>query len=91
LIGTRLFVDRQWYVGESGGRVAIYNGIPTKLLGFSLHHVVETTDLPASRAEQLRPWQGLGNGVNANSLQEARTIVNQIREDLTKSATGGGT
>jgi PPM family protein phosphatase len=90
VIGIRLFADRQWYVGDSGGRVAIYNGIPTKLLGFRLHHVVETTDLPAARAEQLQPWRDLHDGINANSLREARTIVEQIRQDVSTPGPRGG-
>ena len=89
VIGTRLFVERQWYVGDSGGRVAIYNGIPTKLLGFRLHHVVEMTDLSASAAERLQPWHDLSDGINAANLQAARNIVEQIRQDLAAPASGG--
>jgi protein phosphatase len=89
LIGTRLYVDRQWYVGESDGRVAIYNGIPTKVLALHLSRVTETTELSASRAEQLQPWQDLRDGITAKSLQDAQSIVTQIRADLASSSPGG--
>jgi PPM family protein phosphatase len=82
LVGVRLYVDRQWYVGESNGRVAVYNGIPTEVIGFSLSHVEETTDLSATEAERLATWEGLKDGITAGSLQEARDIVQQIEQDL---------
>ena len=89
LIGTRLYIDRQWYVGESEGRVAIFNGIPTKILGIHLAHVAETTELSASRAEQLQPWQDLRDGITANNLHDAEGIVTQIRADLASSPSRG--
>ena len=89
VIGTRLYIDRQWYVGESEGRVAIFNGIPTKILGIHLAHVAETTELSASRAEQLQPWQDLRDGITANNLHDAEGIVTQIRADLASSPSRG--
>ena len=89
VIGTRLYIDRQWYVGESEGRVAIFNGIPTKILGIRLAHVAETTELSASRAEQLQPWQDLRDGITANNLHDAEGIVTQIRADLASSPSRG--
>jgi len=89
VIGTRLYIDRQWYVGESEGRVAIFNGIPTKILGIHLAHVAETTELSASRAEQLQPWQDLPDGITANNLHDAEGIVTQIRTDLASSPSRG--
>jgi len=89
VIGTRVYIDRQWYVGESEGRVAIFNGIPTKILGIHLAHVAETTELSASRAEQLQPWQDLRDGITANSLHDAEGIVTQIRADLAGSPSRG--
>jgi PPM family protein phosphatase len=82
LVGVRLYVDRQWYVGESDGAVAIYKGIPSTVLGVHLSHVEESTDLDAAAAEQLQPWRGLAGGITAKSLQDARSIVEQIRSDV---------
>jgi serine/threonine protein phosphatase PrpC len=93
LIGVRVYVSQQWYVGESAGRVAIYNGIPTEVLGFNLSHVEETTTLSAAEVEQVPFWSDLENGITAGSLEEAQRIVSQIEEDLAarQPDTGGGT
>ena len=50
----------------------------------------ETTGLPATRAEQLQPWHDLGDGITAGSLQEARSIVDQIERDLGQSSGASG-
>jgi serine/threonine protein phosphatase PrpC len=89
VIGVRLYVERQWYVGDAGGRVAIYNGIPTEVLGFDLSHVQVTTELSTAEARRLQPWSGLSEGITAGSLEEAERIVDQIRQDLAEP-TGGG-
>jgi serine/threonine protein phosphatase PrpC len=88
VIGARAYIGHQWYVGESNGRVAIYNGIPTKVVGFDLSHVRENTSLDARQAERLQPWSGLKDGITAESLSDARTIVEQIRRDLQPEGTG---
>jgi serine/threonine protein phosphatase PrpC len=87
-VGTRIYVDRQWYVGEANGKVAIYRGIPARPLGISLSHVRETTDIPAQQAEQLQPYKNLTDGITAGSLQSAEGIVAQIRRDLQSTGTG---
>lgn len=92
LVATRVYVDRQWYVGDDQGRVAIYNGIPATVLGFKLSHVQETSELPAEDAEQLAFWRGLKDGITASSFEEAQSIVERIRADLqpvTTPTTGG--
>jgi serine/threonine protein phosphatase PrpC len=82
VVGTRVYADRQWYVGDANGRVAIYNGIPTDILGFDLSHVEQTTELSTADARALQPWQGLSEGITANSFEETEAIVEQIRQDL---------
>jgi serine/threonine protein phosphatase PrpC len=87
LIGTRYYLDRQWYVGDADGRVAIYNGIPATVLGFKLAHVQESTELPAQDAERLAYWRGLEDGITAGSFEQAQSIVDRIRQDLQTPAT----
>jgi serine/threonine protein phosphatase PrpC len=82
LVGGRLYIDRQWYVGDSNGFVAVYNGIPVELLGFELSYVQVTTELSTAEAEQLQPWRGISDGITAGSLEDAQRIVDQIRRDL---------
>jgi serine/threonine protein phosphatase PrpC len=86
LVGARAYIGHQWYVGDSNGKVAIYNGIPSRILGIDLSHVEESTDLDALQAQRLQPWSGLSDGITADSLSAARKIVEQIRRDLEPGA-----
>jgi serine/threonine protein phosphatase PrpC len=87
LVGARAYIGHQWYVGDSNGKVAIYNGIPSRILGIDLSHVEESTDLDALQAQRLQPWSGLKDGITADSLSAARKIVEQVRRDLEPGAT----
>ncbi|HYZ10592.1 MAG TPA: Stp1/IreP family PP2C-type Ser/Thr phosphatase [Actinomycetota bacterium] len=78
----RLFVDRQWFVGASGGNVALYRGIPAEPLGFDLATLVEETQIPADAATQLAEYRDLEEGVTADSEEEARSIIAQIQADV---------
>ncbi len=84
-VGGRIYLDSQWYVGVAGDRVAIFNGIPTQVVGVDLSHVKESTNIPARRAERLRPWAGLRDGITTGSREEAQNIVDQIRRDVAQS------
>ena len=83
----RMFIDRQWYVGESGGRVAVYQGIPAEFAGLRLSHVDFESDIPASDVVALPLYQGLPDGITANDREEALAIVEQIRADV-RAASG---
>lgn len=89
-LGIRLYVNSQWYVGVDEGNVAIFKGIPAEPLGISLHHVVERTELSAQDAQQLASWRRLPDGINADSEERARSIVEQIRDDLADAGGEGG-
>ena len=82
LVGLRLYLDSQWYVGVSDGHVAIFQGIPTEVAGFDLHHVVVQTTISAEKAESLAFWQNLGAGKTAEDREGAGAIVEQIRQDV---------
>jgi len=90
LIGARIYIDRQWYVGDADGKVAIYNGIPAKVLGLQLSHVQETTDIESAEAERLQFWRNLEDGITADSFDEAQVIVASIREAVQAAAAPGG-
>jgi protein phosphatase len=81
-VAGRAYLDRQWYVGDSDGVVAVYRGIPARPLGLSLSHVSVRTDIPTARAERLQPWSGLSGGITADSQQSALNLVAQIRSDI---------
>jgi len=82
LVGLRLYLDSQWYVGVSDGHVAIFRGIPTEVVGFDLHHVVVETTISAEKAESLALFPGLGAGITAEDRERASAIVEQIRLDV---------
>jgi len=82
LVGLRLYLDSQWYVGVSNEHVAIFRGIPTEVAGFELHHVVVETTIPAGQAESLAVYRDLGDGITAEDRERASAIVEQIRRDV---------
>src|SRR6266540_2151184 len=82
LVGLRLYLDTQWYVGVSDGNVAIFRGIPTEVAGFELHHVVVETTISAEKAESLAVYRDLGDGITAEDRERAGAIVEQIRQDV---------
>jgi PPM family protein phosphatase len=78
-----LFVDRQWYVGESSGSVALYRGIPAAPLGFELSAVVDDFPmLPAAEVERFPEYRSLEDGITAESEADAREIITQMQLDL---------
>ncbi len=85
---VRIYLDRQWYVGESGGRVAVYQGIPARFGGLRFSHVEEETDIPASAVAELPQYPALADGITANDRTEADGIVEQIRRDVIAAAAG---
>jgi PPM family protein phosphatase len=82
VVGVRIYVNRQWYVGESAERVAIYHGIPTTVLGFDLSHVAAQTDLRAADVERIRFYRELSDGITTDSFEAAQTLVGQMRRDV---------
>ena len=95
LVGLRVWLDAQWYVGVSGGRVAVYNGIPAEVLGFRLHRVAVVTEVREEDARQLAPWARIADGIPANSRVDADAVVRRITKDVqaaakARASAGGG-
>jgi protein phosphatase len=84
-VGVRLFLDSQWYVGVSDGRVAIFQGVPSQVAGIELHSVVVETEVPAAKAVALPVWADLPDGITANDRAEAEAIVSSIEKDVAAS------
>ncbi|HVH52701.1 MAG TPA: Stp1/IreP family PP2C-type Ser/Thr phosphatase [Actinomycetota bacterium] len=82
LVGLRVYLDSQWYVGVSDGHVAIFRGIPTEVAGFELHHVVVETTISAEKAESLAVFPTLSDGITVEDRKGASAIVEQIRRDV---------
>ncbi|MEX2275027.1 MAG: Stp1/IreP family PP2C-type Ser/Thr phosphatase [Actinomycetota bacterium] len=82
LVGTRLYLDRQWYVGVEGDKVAIFRGVPSELLGFDLSSPAVVTPVTATQAQQLQFFSGLAEGISVSDRAAADEIVRQIEQDL---------
>lgn len=78
----RSWLDSRWYVGISDGQVAIFQGIPAELLGFDLSSVATTTTIDAEDAVAIPTHEGLAEGVNVDSREDAEALVDQIEHDI---------
>ena len=72
------YVERSYYVGESDGTVAVYNGIPQALGPIRLSHVVENTDISTSQLSN-HTRALLRNSITAKDLNEAHQIVSRLK------------
>jgi len=84
LVGLRLYLDTQWFVGVSNGRVAIFRGVPAEVAGFELHSVVVETAIPAKQAQAIAFYRQLPEGITADDRTGAEDIVENIREDVAR-------
>ena len=82
VVGGKLYLDRQWFVGVSDGRVAIFRGVPTDVGGFELGSVVIETGISAEEAQALHQYRNLPDGITADDRVGADEIVEQIRTDV---------
>ena len=85
---VRVYLDRQWYVGESNGNVAVFQGIPATIGGLHFSHVELETDIPVADVAALPQYPALADGITANDREEALGIVEQIRTDLSHASAG---
>lgn len=74
------WVRSQWYVGESVGYVAIFQGIPGSLAGLPLQTLAVTTDLPVTALPTIRA-ESLAEGIDAATLPAAEQIVQTLRTE----------
>ena len=85
---VRVYLDHQWYVGESNGNVAVFQGIPATIGGLHFSHVELETDIPVADVAALPQYPALADGITANDREEALGIVEQIRTDLSDASAG---
>jgi PPM family protein phosphatase len=84
VVGFRVYLDTQWFVGVSNDRVAIFRGVPAEVAGLELHSVVVETSIPAEQAEAIALYEGLPDGITADDRAGAEAIVESIREDVAR-------
>lgn len=86
IVGVRLYLDTQWFVGVSNGRVAIFRGVPAEVAGLDLNSVVVETPIRADEAQELAFYRDrLLEGITADDRDAAQAIVEQIRRDVTRA------
>ncbi|GAA1826406.1 PP2C family protein-serine/threonine phosphatase [Agromyces salentinus] len=75
------WTQTRYYVGESNGRVAIYQGIQQDLGPISLHELYRETTIDVA---DLRPYdqQRVEKTISAGSLADATQIVARLEESL---------
>ena len=74
------FTQRHYFVGESDGRVAIFQGVQQDIGPISLSHVYETTTLGVDELPVYRQ-QAVKATINADDLADAQRIVTQLKND----------
>lgn len=80
---TYRWSQTRYYVGESDGKVAIFQGVPTNLFGFRLSHEVERTSVSTSDLPQT--WRDeLNEGITRDNLDEARAHVRYLQRENRK-------
>lgn len=85
-VALRFYLDTQWYVGISNGRVAIFRGVPAEVAGVDLNSVVVETTIPAGEAQALAYYRDrLPDGITADDRGGADLIVEQIRADVERA------
>lgn len=82
MVGLRFYLDTQWFVGVSNGRVAIFRGVPAEVAGYDLNSVVVETTIRADDAQSLALYRELPDGITADDREAAEAIVEQIRRDV---------
>jgi protein phosphatase len=86
LAGTRAYLDAQWYVGTEDDRVALLRGVPSEVLGITLHEPVVVTTIPATAAQRLSFFGDLAEGIPVDSREAGEEIIAQIEHDLAESS-----
>jgi len=73
------YTQRQYFVGASGDRVAIFQGVQQDIGPIELSHVVETTTI---RLDELPMWrrESVEATINADDLSDARRIVELLSD-----------
>ncbi|HUD40106.1 MAG TPA: protein phosphatase 2C domain-containing protein [Streptosporangiaceae bacterium] len=71
-------VRSQYYVGDNGGKVAIFRGMKDKVLGFALYSVYQSTPIPVSGVSPASAQEI--SRADTGSLAMARQFLGNIRK-----------
>ncbi|MCL2827090.1 MAG: Stp1/IreP family PP2C-type Ser/Thr phosphatase, partial [Eggerthellaceae bacterium] len=89
-VGFSLYANNSYYLADDNGMVAIYQGIPGSLFGFSASHLESDTDIAV---KDLQPGVAsrLQDGIRVNSLDEAQGLLDEYRKSIEGASTPGST
>ncbi len=76
--GGYVWTQNQYYVGESDGMVAIYQGVNGSVLSFSFSHVEEETDIKVSDLPRHYREQ-VASTITVADMTSARSTVSELR------------
>jgi len=76
------YTQRQYFVGETNGQVAIFRGVNQKLVGISMSSVYRRTGIPIGQVTT-DDRQQIATTITASSLSDADKIVTSIRTGAT--------
>ena len=77
-IMARTALMDSWYVGASGGEVAIFRGVPGTIAGMRVSQLDRRTGVPLSSLIEIEQDR-VREGKTADSLEEAQDIVRNLQ------------
>ncbi len=88
-IGGAGFAVNWWmtnsaYLGEVDGKVAVYRGIPGQVLGMGYSELDEVTEIPLDELQPGTAARIREQDIRCESLEAARHLVNEYREEASK-------
>jgi protein phosphatase len=76
--GAYYWTQQQYYVASDNGKVAIYQGVNTSIVGFRLSHVYSTDPQVAVSTLPTTSQEWVRNTITATSLSDAQSIVHTL-------------
>jgi protein phosphatase len=74
------WTQQQWFVGEMDGKVTIYRGVHTTLLGFDLYTPYQASDLQIGELADVYQ-QEVEDGLHQDSLAAAQQKIRELQAD----------
>ena len=78
LLGGLFALRSSWYVGERGGRVAVFRGVPGAFAGIRVSSVAHVTDIPTVSLPAIYQQQ-LRDGITATDRKAADRTAENMR------------
>jgi protein phosphatase 2C len=90
LFGAYTWTQSRYYVASHNGRVTIYRGISQSLGPIKLSHIQEETDIKVGDLQPVAR-ERLEANISRGSLEEARKVISNLREEMATPSTNPST